>query len=92
MGVEVKATDAVVEKVMRAVHQDVMSVREARGFLGWMMMQSRGVSALESKATMAKYRRWTRELGVVLSPEDTAGTFVGRLDFETGREVLRVAA
>ena len=92
MGVEVKATDAVVEKVMRAVDQDLMSIREARGFLGWMMMSSRGVSGLEGKETMAKYRRWTRELGVVLAPEDTAGVFVGRLDFETGREVLRIAA
>lgn len=92
MGVEVKATDAVVEKVMRAVAQDVMTMREARGFLGWMMMSSRGVSGLEGKETMAKYRRWTRELGVTLAPEDTAGVFVGRLDFESGREVLRVAA
>jgi hypothetical protein len=91
MGREVSATDRVVEKVIRSE----LSPAKQRGFLGHCLMESRGVSAPMGKATAAQYRRLQRELNVVLEAQMFEGGggvgFVGRLDYERGREFVRVA-
>jgi hypothetical protein len=87
MGAEIAAADRVVERLLTAN----VGPAVAHGFLGWAVMQSVGVAIPMSHTTLAKYRKLQRELGVALEPGAMAGSFVGRLDFETGREVLRVA-
>ncbi len=90
MGADVASTSTVVEKVLAA---DDMTDRERATFLGWMLMQSVGVSAVTGSATLAKYRRLQRSLGVVVSDlegEPDSG-FVTRLDYDSGRAVTRVA-
>jgi hypothetical protein len=87
MGADISAANVVLEKVQRAR----LSSREQLSFLGWMVAQSTGVHVPVSKQATAKYRRLQRELGVSMEPGAMAGTFLARLDFETGTEVLRVA-
>jgi hypothetical protein len=91
IGREVSATDRVVEKVLRSD----LSPAEQRGFLGHCLLESCGVYAPIGKATAAAYRRLQRELNVVLDARTFEGGggagFVGQLDYEAGREVLRVA-
>jgi len=86
MGVEVSARQRVIEEVQRSD----LSQREQVSFLGWLMLQAEGIASPMSSSTLAKYRRLTRELGVVLGPEnvDQATQFTARLDFIEGREVL----
>jgi hypothetical protein len=91
MGREVSATDRVVEKVIRSE----LSPAKQRGFLGHCLMESRGVSAPMGKATAAAYRRLQRDLNVVLDARMFDGGrgagFVGWLDYEAGKEIVRVA-
>lgn len=80
-------------RLVDRVRASDLSVREQRGFLGWMVEQAAG-GAWEppSKATLAKWRRVQRDVGIV-APTDlvTTGAVVRRLDWDSGREVLRVA-
>jgi hypothetical protein len=60
-------------------------------FLGWLLAACYGRDGTSSKATKAKYRRLARELGIAIAPTtfgEGAG-FSARLDFESGRQVLR---
>ncbi len=90
MGVEIGATARVVEKVSRSDLSD----REQMVFLGWLVSQAagRGWSTASSR-TLAKYRRLQRELGIAVSDLEAGGgaTFLSRLDFDSGREITRVA-
>jgi len=89
MGVEVSARSRVIEKVQRSG----LSPAKQRGFLGWLVMQSEGIASPMGFETSAEYSRLARQLGVSIgsdAAEETTG-FVGRLDWETGREVLRAA-
>jgi hypothetical protein len=93
MGVEVAATDMVVERVLRAEHEGLMTEREGEAFLGWLLTSSRGVARPLSTRTAGKYRKWVRLLGITMGPlgESTADAFMGRLDWDSGEEILRVA-
>lgn len=67
--------------------------REQAGFLGWLVMQAAGDGWVPgSRSTLAKYRKAQRDLGIA-SPTDlvTTGAVLRRLDWDSGREVLRVA-
>lgn len=90
MGLEVSGTEEAVEKVMRC---EWLSAAEQRGLLGWLMIVSAGRESPLSKHTAAKYRSAARALGITLSTDlfGDGGGFVVRLDWETGREVLRAA-
>ncbi len=90
MGADVGTTSTVVEKVLAA---DDMTDRERATFLGWLLLQAAGVSAVTGSEALAKFRRRQRLLGIALSDlegEPDSG-FVTRLDYETGWAVTRVA-
>jgi hypothetical protein len=103
MGVEVAATDRVIDKILRAGHRadclkgcaDHLSPAEQRGFYGYLVFTARGWPTRVSKSTGAKYGRIARELCITLSvdaPEAAdESACVGRLDWVSGREVLLVA-
>lgn len=103
MGVEVAGTDRVIEKIQRAGHrddcpkgcEDHLSPAEQRGFLGYLMMTGRGWPTKVSHRTGAKYGRIARELAIACSSDvaavASADAITGRLDWESGREVLKVA-
>ncbi len=90
MGADVATTSTVVEKVLAA---DDMTDRERAMFIGWLLMQSVGVSAVTGSKALAKFRRRQRLLGIALSDleGEAGGGFVTRLDYETGWAVTRVA-
>jgi hypothetical protein len=88
MGIEVSSTHGVVEVLARSDLTD----RERTMFLGWLVQQSTPYAWEPSSATGAKFRRLQRQLGVAVGPEAVASVgFVSRLDWESGREVVRVA-
>lgn len=87
MGVEVSAKERVVEKVLRSD----MTPSEMTGFIGFLTLLSCGVSVPRDAKTLRKYNRLMKEMNVVIQPDSFGDSFVGRLDFESGREVLRVA-
>lgn len=88
MGVEVTATERVVEKVQRSG----LSPAKQRAFLGFLLMRSVGAESPMSNDTATEFNRLVRTLGVTLDAGEPAGpAFVGRLDFEAGTEVLRAA-
>ena len=104
MGVEVAATDRVIEKILRAGHRDDcpkgcqehLSAAEQRGFYGYMVFTARGWETPTSSSTQAKYAKIARELSVSLSAEELRSSvssegFTGRLDWDSGRELLQVA-
>ena len=102
MGVEVAATDRVLEKIERAGHRPDcrrgcelhLSPAEQRGFYGYLVFTARGRPSPMSKSTGAKYARISKDLNITLSGLDVEAqedTTTGRLDWESGREVLRVA-
>ena len=64
-----------------------------RAFVGWLLEQSCGYESEISETTLAKYRRIQRELGIVAGDlfESKGSQVFAHLDFESGREVLRVA-
>jgi hypothetical protein len=79
--------------VVERVAESGLSVREQATFLGWLFMQASGAAWMPgSKTTLAKYRKVQRSLGIA-APSDlvTTGAVIRRLDFDSGREVLRVA-
>lgn len=90
MGVEVTSS---VERFVRAAQAEGMSERERAFFVGWMLCEAGGspVRGL-SCHTVAKYRRLQRELGIA-APCDLKDQVevVSRLDWDSGREVVRVA-
>jgi hypothetical protein len=91
MGVEVAGSTA---RLVRLVDQSDLSTAQKRSFLGWLVEQSAGVdSGVGSKATLAKYRRLQKELGIA-APADFGSMVevVRRLDWESGREVVSVKA
>ncbi len=90
MGAEVAGD---LNRLVGRVRDSDMSVREQRAFLGWMVEQASGACwEPPARATLAKWRKAQRDLGIA-SPTDlvTTGAVMRRLDWETGREVLRVA-
>ena len=71
-----------------------LSASECRGFVGYLAYKACGVESDIGSATLAKYRRVEREYGIVaadLFGGEAGLQVIGRLDFESGREVLRVA-
>lgn len=91
MGVEVASS---VGRLVRVVQSsEELSEREALFFLGWLMAEAAGQPARSlGAATVAKYRRMQRSLGIA-APSDFEGLVevLSRLDWESGTEVLRVA-
>jgi hypothetical protein len=90
MGAEVAGD---LNRLVGRVRSSDLTVREQRAFLGWMVEQASGACwEPPSKATLAKWRKVQRDLGIA-SPTDlvTTGAVLRRLDWDTGREVLRVA-
>lgn len=86
-GLEVAAVDAVIEKVRRAG----LSEAKQQRLLGRLLLQAQGFPVGGDRKTAAEYDRLIRDLGVVLPATETASTFVGRLDWASGTEVLRAA-
>lgn len=92
MGAEVAGLARVVDQVMSA---DGLTDRERTMFLGYLVRQAAGDSlGVTSSATLAKYRGLQRRLGIVADPGllDATDGVTSRLDWESGREVFRVAA
>jgi hypothetical protein len=90
MGAEVAGSTG---RLVKLVHESDLTMAERRSFLGFLIEQSAGVQTVTSKATLAKYRRVQRDLGIV-SPADFASMVevVRRLDWETAKEVVSVRA
>jgi len=90
MGVEVASS---VGRLVQATARSGLSERERVFFVGWLMCEAGGqpVRGLGT-ATLAKYRRMQRTLGIA-APMELAGSVevLSRLDWDSGREVLRVA-
>ncbi len=88
MSVEVSATNRVVEQVS----ESGLSPAKQRALLGWMLQRSCGQVSPVSKETGAEFNRLSRQLGVTLEAAggDAPG-FIGRLDWDSGREVVRAA-
>lgn len=87
MGVEVTAT----ERVLEAVQRSGLTPAKQRSFLGHLLLQAHGMASPLSNDTASEFNRLQRGLGVVLTPDTDGAGFVGRLDWESGREVVRVA-
>jgi hypothetical protein len=89
MGAEVAGASRVVDLVAGSG----LSRREQASFLGWLLMQAGGKAwDVGSSATLAKWRRVQRELGIAVGDLADGGSgFVSRLDWESGREVFRAA-
>lgn len=86
-GLEVAAVDAVIERVLRS---DLSAAKRER-LLGRLLLQAQGFPVGGGRNMSREYDRLIRDLGVVLPASETASTFVGRLDWATGTEVLRAA-
>ncbi len=90
MGAEVAGD---LSRLVDLVRASSLTAREQRSFLGWIVEQAAGAAwAPPGKEALAKYRRVQRELGIA-APTDlvASGAVVRRLDWDSGREVLRVA-
>jgi hypothetical protein len=91
MGAEVAGS---MGRLVQVVRDSELSARERRSFLGWLVEQSAGDVDEDgmSRATLANYRRFQREIGIA-APADFGSMVevVRRLDWDSGREVLRVA-
>lgn len=89
MGVEVSAT----ERVVTQVRASGLTPAKQRAFIGWLVMQAVGDTGPLATNTVAEYRRLARQLGITVAPDTFGqhGGMVGRLDWETGGEVLEVA-
>jgi hypothetical protein len=91
MGTQITGMANVVERVQGLVHSGELSQAKALHLLGALVAESFGVGAPKSRSTHADYRRWYARLGVRPTVELFAGADVqvtGRLDWESGREVL----
>jgi hypothetical protein len=89
MGVEVAVgLSDCIDRVSRSPESEAVQQR----FLGWLMFQAAGRSVSLSNDAASKYRKMQRELGIVVSPElfEETSSCTRRLDWESGREVLRV--
>lgn len=88
MGTDVGAMDRVVERAQRSG----MSQRELLSFLGYVTLLANGSGQVAHRNTAIKYRKMSKQLGVSIGElEDGAAHFLGRLDWETGGEVLHAA-
>jgi hypothetical protein len=90
MGAEVAGD---LSRLVGRVRASDLSVREQRAFLGWIVEQAAGACwEPPSSRTLAKWRTVQRDLGIVAPTDlETTGAVLRRLDWESGREVLRVA-
>jgi hypothetical protein len=87
MGVEVTSILGAVDAVLRSG----LTEREATMFLGWLVREGTPWAWSPSFTTAAKFRRYQRELGISVGPETLNSVACSsRLDWETGREVLRL--
>lgn len=88
MGVEVSATSRVIEKVQRSG----LTPAQQRNFLGHLLLQSAGMEAPGADRTSRRWAKLQRDIGVSLVhvESDHLG-FVARLDWQSGREVVRAA-
>lgn len=80
--------------VAAVVECDYLTGAQQRSFLGYLVEQSAGVqTSVSSKATLAKYRRLQRQLGIA-APSDFGAMLevVRRLDWDSAREVVSVKA
>ncbi len=88
MGTDVGAMDRVVERAKRSG----LSQRELLSFLGYVTLLANGSGQVAHRNTAAKYRKLSKELGVTIGElEQAAAQFLGRLDWESGTEVLHAA-
>ena len=88
MGVEVASSAGVVDVVAGSD----LSVREQAMFLGWLVMQATPYGYQPSKATLAKFRRFQRELNITLGGDVVSSVgFSSRIDWESGEVVTRVS-
>ena len=90
MGMEVSATDRVVD----VARGSELSGREQAAFIGFCVLESLGASDVLGRSSQYKYRRVARDAGLVLEGgefQQTSPGFVGRLDFDSGRELVRAA-
>jgi hypothetical protein len=89
MGVEVSAAQRVIEKVKRSG----LSPAKQRSLLGHLMLVAAGERSELGKNQVTEYNRLQRDLGIVISPDmlGSSGGFVARLDWDSGREVIRAA-
>lgn len=91
MGAEIAGS---IGRLVDVVSQSGLSQAQENSFIGWLVKQAAGVDCSDtSRATLAKYRRLQRELGIA-APADLGSMVevVRRLDWESGREVVGVKA
>jgi hypothetical protein len=91
MGAEIAGS---MGRLVEVVSRSELTEAGQNSFIGWLVKQAAGVDcSVTSSATLAKYRRLQRELGIA-APADLGSMVevVRRLDWESGREVVGVKA
>ena len=88
MGAEVDSTG----DLWSRLQSTSLSERERVFFLGWLVASRSGSTPNLGSATLAKYRRLQRELGVSLDSSESGPGFVSRLDWESGQVVTHAVA
>jgi hypothetical protein len=68
-----------------------LSPREQAVFVGWLDARSRGESLELGRDTERKYRNLANDLGIVCALEAPQRTVTMKLDYESGRELVKVA-
>ena len=89
MGSEVSSS---VSRLVQLVTDcDELSDHDQTMFLGYLLQQASGFEPSLNRKTLGKYRRVQRALGIVACDLTSTVEVVRRLDWDSGREVLRVA-
>ena len=91
MGAEIAGS---IGRLVEVVGQSGPTKAQQNSFIGWLVKQAGGVDCSDaSRATLAKYRRLQREVGIA-APADLGSMVevVRRLDWASGREVVGVKA
>lgn len=92
-GLEVSGTQAVIRRVL----DSELTPAKRERLLGRLLLTAHGFPTGGGRNTDYRYDQLVRDLGVLLAPEvlaredDQQPTVSGRLDFDTGREVLHAA-
>lgn len=100
MGAEITATDRLIGRLQAAGHRptcergcdDHLSPAEQRGLYGFLVFQARGWNTQASRTTLAKYSRFARQLGLAVDTAEGEADVTGRLDWDSGSEVLAAVA
>lgn len=86
LGAEVSAMQTAMDSILRL---DSLTNTQKRGLVGFLVMQASGAGEMCSDRQAKTYRKWQRELGIVLEDFDVgASRHSQRLDWDTGLAVV----